>query len=117
MAFEDGTTRDIVGDAVPLFDAEGKVRGAVGAFLDITERKQAERALRAASPYHRRLIEASIDPLVTIGPDGRITDVNAATESATGMARERLIGDSFSNYFTEPEKAEAGYRKVWPRVW
>ncbi|MBI5352865.1 MAG: PAS domain S-box protein [Chloroflexi bacterium] len=78
----------------------------------LIERRQAEETLQAASSYNRRLIEASIDPLVTIGPDGKITDVNEATEIATGVPRARLIGDDFSNYFTEPQKANDGYRKV-----
>ncbi len=42
-------------------------------------------ALRSANSYNRSLIEASIDPLVTIGRDGTITGVNAATENATGI--------------------------------
>ena len=40
--------------------------------------------MRRASDYNRRLLEASLDPLVTIGPDGKITDVNEATEAVTG---------------------------------
>jgi PAS domain S-box-containing protein len=66
-----------------------------------------------ASAYNRSLIEASLDPLVTIGCDGKITDVNAATESATGHSRVALIGTDFSDYFTEPEKARAGYQRVF----
>ncbi|MBI5030856.1 MAG: PAS domain S-box protein [Chloroflexi bacterium] len=85
------------------------------AFLDVTEREQAEEKLYAASLYARSLIEASLDPLVTINPDGKITDVNKATELATGVARANLIGDDFSNYFTEPDKARAGYQQVLAR--
>ncbi|MGA3197857.1 MAG: PAS domain S-box protein [Halobacteriota archaeon] len=80
---------------------------------DITERKQAEEKLRAASLYARSLIEASLDPLVTINADGKITDVNKATEEVTGLSREELIESDFSNYFTEPEKANVGYRQVF----
>ena len=54
---------------------------------DITERKRAEEALRKANAYNRSLIEASLDPLVTISPDGVITDVNLATEKITGVSR------------------------------
>ncbi|MCE8422610.1 MAG: PAS domain S-box protein [Candidatus Methanoperedens sp.] len=115
LAFNDGTTCDIFGDAVPLFDAQGKVRGAVGAFLDITQRKQAEEKLREASLYTRNLIEASLDPLVTISKDGKITDVNIATELVTGVSREQLIGSDFSEYFTEPEKARQGYEEVFEK--
>jgi PAS domain S-box-containing protein len=66
----------------------------------------------SASAYARRLIEASLDPLVTISPEGRITDVNEATVRATGVSREALVGSHFSDYFTEPDRAEAGYKVV-----
>ena len=62
--------------------------------------------------YARSLIEASLDPLVTISPEGKITDVNQATELATGVARNDLIGSDFFSYFTEPERANESYRKV-----
>src|SRR5260370_709713 len=66
-----------------------------------------------ASQYARSLIEASLDPLVTISPDGTITDVNEATIKVTGVPREKLVGTDFSNYFTEPEKAREGYQQVF----
>src|ERR1043166_9524480 len=63
--------------------------------------------------YARSLIEASLDPLVTISPEGKITDVNEASVQATGLTRERLIGTDFSDYFTEPDKARQGYQQVF----
>jgi len=84
-----------------------------GIVQDITQRKQTEKALERANAYNRSLIEVSLDPLVTIGPDGKITDVNKATESVTGYSRKELIGTDFSNYFTEPEKAKEGYKQVF----
>jgi PAS domain S-box-containing protein len=53
--------------------------------------------------------------LVTISADGKITDVNSATELVTGYSREELIGKDFSHYFTEPKKAEQGYREVFTK--
>ena len=79
----------------------------------IEERKRAEQALQMANAYNRSLLEASLDPLITIDADGRITDVNAAMETITGYLREELIGTDFSSYFTEPERARAGYRRVF----
>jgi PAS domain S-box-containing protein len=93
-------------------DVEGNVQGVFAAARDITERKRMEEELRAASLYTRSLIEASLDPLVTISPEGKITDVNKATELVTGFSRDRLIGSDFSDYFTEPEKAREGYQRV-----
>jgi PAS domain S-box-containing protein len=82
---------------------------------EIAERKILDEALRKANTYNRSLIEASLDPLVTISPEGKITDVNNATEKATGRNRSELIGTDFSNYFTEPEKAREGYQKVFTK--
>ncbi len=80
---------------------------------DITARKQGEQALQQAARYARSLIEASLDPLVTISPEGRITDVNRATEEVTGRTRTELVGSDFCDYFTEPERARQGYRQVF----
>ena len=63
--------------------------------------------------YARSLLEASLDPLVTISRDGRITDVNEATVQITGVPREQLVGSDFSDYFTEPAKARIGYSRVF----
>jgi PAS domain S-box-containing protein len=79
----------------------------------IVDERTAE--LRTAFRYARNLLEASLDPLATISPGGQITDVNKATETATGVAREQLIGSDFSAYFTDPEKADEVYRTVLSR--
>ena len=87
----------------PILDDAGEVESLVLSLEDVTKRKQAETQLKAASLYARSLIEASLDPLVTINRDGKIMDVNRATELVTGVLREQLIGSDFSNYFTEPK--------------
>jgi PAS domain S-box-containing protein len=76
-------------------------------------RRNPGRNINGNFEYNRSLIEVSLDPLVTIGPDGKITDVNAATEQVTGCSRRELIGADFSDYFTEPERARAGYQQVF----
>ena len=75
--------------------------------------KENEDGLRLSNIYNRSLIEASLDPLVTIGHEGKITDVNTSTELVTGYSRDVLIGTDFTDYFTEPEKAETGYKEVF----
>jgi PAS domain S-box-containing protein len=97
----------------PVRDARGAVVGVRGMVMDITQRKWAEQEIRHANAYNRSLIEVSLDPLVTISPEGKITDVNAATEAVTGRSRSELIGTDFSDYFSEPEKAKAGYHQVF----
>lgn len=97
----------------PVQDETGQVIGVATIARDITERKRAEDALHRAAAYNRRLLEASLDPLVTIGPDGKITDVNVATERATGCCRSELVGTDFADYFTEPAQARSGYQQVF----
>ena len=84
----------------------------VAAVVAETLRSRTEQ-LERASHYNRSLIEASLDALVTIGPDGTITDANQATEQVTGVPRERLIGTDFSDYFTSPDQARTGYQRVF----
>ena len=104
---KDGTILPVLISATAITDPDGNYLMSRSMVYDMTERKRSEEALRLASAYNRSLIEAALDPLVTIGPDGRITDVNAATEAATGHPRAALIGTDFSDYFTDPEKARA----------
>ena len=77
-------------------------------------RKQAEE-LHTSAQYARSLLEASLDPLVTISAEGKITDVNSATEEVTGTARSNLIGSDFADYFTDQEKAREGYREAFSK--
>ncbi|MBT7994724.1 MAG: PAS domain S-box protein [Bacteroidetes bacterium] len=71
--------------------------------------------LKQEQRYARSLIEASLDPLVTISAEGKITDVNEASIKVTGIPREKLIGTDFSSYFTEPIKAQEGYLQVFDK--
>ncbi len=110
---KDGEVIDVSLTLSPIFDTNKKLIGISTIARDITERKKVEEELEFAFKYNRSLIEASVDPLVTIGRDGKITDVNNSTESVTGYSREDLIGTDFSYYFTEPEKAREGYQQVY----
>ncbi len=113
LRHRDGTTTPVIYNATVYRDEAGEVAGVFAAARDITERKKAEEAIRRANAYNRSLIEASLDPLVTINPDGTISDVNEATIRVTGVPRDGLIGTNFSEYFTEPERAKAGYEQVF----
>jgi PAS domain S-box-containing protein len=75
---------------------------------EINQRKKAEAQWQSSAQYNRSLIEASLDPLVMISANGKITDANTATEQVTGVDRARLIGSDFADYFTDPEKAREG---------
>jgi PAS domain S-box-containing protein len=103
---KDGTEFPVEISLSPLETEEGVL--TMSAIRDITTQKQ-------ASQYVRSLIEASLDPLVTISPEGKIMDVNEAAVKVTGAARERLIATDFWNYFTEPEKAREAYQQAFAK--
>ena len=65
------------------------------------------------SKYSLSLIEASLDPLVTINAEGKITDMNEATVNITGIERDKLVGSDFFDYFTEQQKAREVYQEVF----
>jgi len=65
------------------------------------------------SQYARSLIEASLDPLVTINIKGKITDMNQATIDIIGLSRAELTGTNFFDYFTNQQKAKEVYEKVF----
>jgi PAS domain S-box-containing protein len=109
---KDGSTYPAIVKTTAII-SDNQVTGLRGIVMDITERKLAEEKVLDSSLYSRSLLEASIDPLVTINSEGKITDVNKATEEATGLSRIELIGSDFSNYFTDPEKARVGYTRVF----
>jgi PAS domain S-box-containing protein len=70
-------------------------------------------SVKLLSQYSLSLIEASLDPLITISAQGKITDMNEALANITGITREKLTGTDFLDYFTEPQKAREVYQEVF----
>jgi PAS domain S-box-containing protein len=103
---KNGTVVPVSLTVSPIRDAEGAVIGASSIARDVTEARWAFESARS-------MIEASLDSLVAISPEGRITDVNEATVKVTGVPRGELVGTDFSGYFTDPEKANRIYRMVF----
>lgn len=79
---------------------------------ELERRAAVEEGMREAAASARGLIEAAPDPLVFITLDGKIAEVNAAAEEATGVQRDGLVGSDFATFLTEPERARAGFQRV-----
>lgn len=65
--------------------------------------------------YARSIIEASLDPLVTLSKDGKITDMNEAMVNITGKTRNELLHSNFSTYFTDQRMAQKVYQDVFEK--
>ena len=116
---KDGSRFPAIVSVTALRDAQGGIIGYLLIGTDNTARKQveAERMLldqrvRDQQFYTRSLIESNIDALITTDPRGIITDVNKQMEALTGCTRDELIGAPFKDYFTDPDRAEAGIKLV-----
>jgi PAS domain S-box-containing protein len=113
----DGSRVAAVVSVTALRNDQDAVIGYLWIGVDNSARKRAEaeqkrlnQRLRDHQLYTRSLIESNIDALMTTDPAGIITDVNRQAEALTGCTRDELIGAPFKNYFTDPERAEAGIK-------
>jgi PAS domain S-box-containing protein len=116
---KDGSRFPAVVSVTALRDAQGGIIGYLLIGTDNTARKQVEadrqlldQRLRDQQFYTRSLIESNIDAIMTTDPRGIITDINQQMEALTGCTRDELIGAPFKNYFTDPDRAEAGIKQV-----
>lgn len=116
---KDGSRFPAIVSVTALRDDEERIIGYLLIGTDNTARKQVEeeqkkldQRLRDQQFYTRSLIESNIDALMTTDPQGIITDVNKQMEALTDCTRDELIGAPFKNYFTDPERAEAGIKRV-----
>src|SRR3954469_5989096 len=108
LRHKNGKLTDVLFNGSVYKDDKGNVLGVVIVARDVTAQK-------LLSQYSLSLIEASLDPLVTINTEGKITDMNQATVKITGITREKLRGTDFFDYFTEPQKAREVYQEVFAK--
>lgn len=73
-------------------DADGEPQYSIGAVVDISDRKQADEALRKSEERFRRIVEFAPNAKVLVASDGRIQLVNAQTEQLFGYSRDELLG-------------------------
>src|SRR6202046_1702137 len=116
---KDGSRFPAVVSVTALRDAQSTIIGYLLIGTDNTARKQVEaeqkkldQRLRDQQFYTRSLIESNIDALMTTDPAGIISDVNKQMEALTGCTRDELIGAPFKDFFTDPERAEAGIKQM-----
>jgi formate hydrogenlyase transcriptional activator len=109
MVLEDGSERETVVNAVPLLDDEGKTRAVVGSSIDLTELKQAERALRASETRFRTVYERSPVGIALVDSHSqRFLQVNPTFCEITGRSEEELLGLDVGS-ITHPDDVERSH--------
>jgi len=117
---KDGSYRYLESNAVPILDKKGELTGFRGVDRDITERRQAEEALRDSEDRFRGIFEntnsgVAVYKAVDDGKDFIFLDFNASGEAIEGVRREDIIGKRVSETFPGVEKF--GLLDVFRRVW
>jgi len=104
---DDGTLRWVLGNAVPLSDDQGEVIGYLGNVLDITQRKQAEEALRASAQRFRLLSNSSPMGIFLSDEKGHIVYTNPRFQTIADLGDEELSGLGFLDAVHPDDREQA----------
>ncbi len=94
------------GVVTPIFDEENKLRGFTKIARDITERKQAEEAVREAAVRLKAIVETAVDGIITIDEQGIIESMNPAAERIFGYTHEEAVGRDVAMLMSDPDQSE-----------
>ncbi|MBW2252239.1 MAG: PAS domain S-box protein, partial [Deltaproteobacteria bacterium] len=112
---KDGEERIISWHNAVFRNSNGKITGTLSSGEDITERKQAEEALRKSEEKYRSIFENAIEGFFQSTPEGRFISVNPAFAKLLGYASpEELvssISDIATQYYANPEDRDQ-YRQL-----
>lgn len=100
-----GEQRPIDDSAAPIRGEQGEIVGVVLVFRDVTERREAERALRQSQERLQLMVESVGDyAIFTLDLNGRITSWNTGAERVFGYAEAEILGQSASLLFTSEDR-------------
>ena len=106
----DGSTITLLTSKTPLHNSNGEIIGILGAYLDISERKKAEEALRSSQERTRTILQTAMDGFWLGSSDGVILEVNEAYCRMSGYSREEIIGKRITDLDATESPAETAAR-------
>jgi PAS domain S-box-containing protein len=107
----DGTAVRLIAHAEPLLDERGSPRGAVGAFVDITDLTRAEAALRESEARLQGILDATRESIWLFSPEGTILLANETALARFGKRAEEILNRNFVD-FVPPALAESRMKRI-----
>jgi PAS domain S-box-containing protein len=106
VRFADGSRHDVIYYKACYLNHSGAVGGIIGAFLDITERKRMERALRESEEKYRAIIDEMQDLFYRTDISGKITMLSPSAFTISGYTTDELIGQDVAKVYADPHDRE-----------
>lgn len=104
IVWPDGTVRWVHSRAFPIRNAAGEVARLAGIVYDVTERREAEDALKRQEQLFHAIVEDQSEMIVRWKPDGTRTFVNSAYRRTFGPSQGELVGTSFFPVIPEEDR-------------
>jgi PAS domain S-box-containing protein len=102
----DGKIRWLLVRAEIQPDTEGGPAYFVGVVIDITDRKEAEEALRGSEAMKSAILESALDCIITTDSESRVVEWNPAAEQTFGYRRHEAVGRDLADLIIPPEYRE-----------
>ncbi len=106
LVAKDGSEYFISSSVAPIRDSSGRTTGVVLVFRDVTRLRQAEAALKESQEFARNLIDSSLDMIIAVDNDRKITEFNAAAQKTFGYLREEILGQDAQVLYADRAEAE-----------
>lgn len=106
VQYADGSRHDVIFYKTPFFNSDGSVGGLIGTFLDLTERKRAEEALRESEEKYRTIIEEMQDLFYRTDISGKIIMLSPSAFAISGYSPDELIGKDVTIVYADKQDRE-----------
>ncbi len=110
----EGNIITLLTSKIPLLGPKGEIKGILGTYIDITDRKQAEEKLKRSEEKYRRIFENVQDVYYETSIEGNILEISPSIEflSIDQYQRDDLIGKSMFDFYSDPDERAALISKL-----